>query len=1191
MRKAKGGGRSSNGGLLPNSLKIISSCLKTVSTNASTVVRSAGATVAASIAATPEVEKDQVLWAGFDKLELSPTAFRHILLLGYSNGFQIIDVEDASNYRELVSKRDGPVTFLQMQPIPISTEVREGFRAFHPLLLVVAGDEAHGSNMVRGPYLNGAIRNGTSEPQLGNSISMPTVVRFYSLKSDNYVHVLRFRSAVRLIRCSPRIIAVALASQIYCFDAVTLENKFSVLTYPIPHGGDGVMGVNTGYGPMSVGPRWLAYASNSHIMLNTGRLSPQNLTPSPGVSPSTSPSSGSLVARYAVESSKHLAAGIISLGDMGYKTLSKYCQELLPDGSNSPIPSNASWKVSRVASSVHPSETDNAGMVVIKDFVSKDIISQFRAHTSPLSALCFDPSGTLLVTASVHGNNINVFRIIPSSTQNGSNSGHYDWSTSHVHLYKLYRGLTTAQPRSPPPPLTLSVVGRMKNGSGGWLNTVSNAAALATGKLPVPSGAVTAVFHNSIRQSVHPVHSLAKSLEHLLVYSPSGHVIQHELLLSSSIETCESNSQTGPGPYVPVQEEELRVKAEPVQWWDVCRRLNWPERDESLSSVTSGRLEMSEVAMDFSDFEDNITKSSKVVNDTVGGKDTAKTHEKSYWYLSNAEVQISTGRVPLWQKSKIGFYSLMPLNVNEWKLSNDRSGGEIEIEKFPVHEVEIKRKDLVPVFKHLQCIQPDWKDRSPHAPSLPLLKEMLSSIPRLSPPRERWQPTPSIQGEVVHMCDCLDLVQVCPQPARTASSVLVLPRIVADPPWITSMMCSAHAKDGCVAHVCLGMHPSSFTCPPMQRARVLQLGWCKVAISGLVGVRYSSATSLDCHQTEDKFLEDMVIRRSSSVSSGSTERPCVGKNVFQQKSHALVLGIANSNISTNLLSALGPVNPTENLLDLDDTNGARPCEPIKLPSVVKPIPQGSVMGHHQLDTSLTMHTENSDHGCMPFLSGISKLDNGCGINGPSPLDCDSPCLGRQLAKDALSSNNAVRSELSNSSGSNPSASSPNMNAESGHVNIPNSVDFAQYFHEGYCKISELDDCRELTEVVTDADSSSSHCERDKPDEDGDNDDLLGGMFAFSEEGRNPYLRLCFFFFVSVILSADYLVVAAMVISPIQRIRYQDNEGTDSSDGKTHKLTSQHNGEDTDLPAGQTQLPKLIFAKSGFSSPLPHMYML
>jgi hypothetical protein len=49
-----------------------------------------------------------------------------------------------------------------------------------------------------------------------------------------------------------------------------------------------------------------------------------------------------------------LAAGIINLGDMGCKTFSKYCQELLPDGSNSPVSPNSGWK-----------DMDNAGMVCL----------------------------------------------------------------------------------------------------------------------------------------------------------------------------------------------------------------------------------------------------------------------------------------------------------------------------------------------------------------------------------------------------------------------------------------------------------------------------------------------------------------------------------------------------------------------------------------------------------------------------------------------------------------------------------------------------------------------------------------------------------------------------------------------------------------------------------------------------------
>lgn len=79
--------------------------------------------------------------------------------------------------------------------------------------------------------------------------------------------------------------------------------------------------------------------------------------------------------------------------------------------------------------------------VVVRDVVSKSIVTQFRAHKHPISSLCFDPSGTLLVTASDQGHNINVFRIIPelSGGSSGAASG-----PSHVHLYRLQRGVTPA---------------------------------------------------------------------------------------------------------------------------------------------------------------------------------------------------------------------------------------------------------------------------------------------------------------------------------------------------------------------------------------------------------------------------------------------------------------------------------------------------------------------------------------------------------------------------------------------------------------------------------------------------------------------------------------------------------------------------------------------------------------------------
>lgn len=195
----------------------------------------------------------------------------------------------------------------------------------------------------------------------------------------------------------------------------------------------------------------------------------------------------------------------------------------------------------------------------------------------------------------------------------------------------------------PPPPVTLSVVSRIKSNSG-WLNTVSNAASSAAGKNPVPSGALAAVFHSSV-----PYDLKVNALEHLLVYAPSGHLIQYKLLPSVGGEQSETVSGTGSGSSVQMQDEELRVKVEPVQWWDVCRRTDWPEREECISGITLSRQEPLDMVVDSSGLQDSDTSD----------KDLVKPHERSHLYLSNAEVHISSGRIPLWQKSKVCFTFLL----------------------------------------------------------------------------------------------------------------------------------------------------------------------------------------------------------------------------------------------------------------------------------------------------------------------------------------------------------------------------------------------------------------------------------------------------------------------------------------------------------------------------------------------------
>lgn len=104
--------------------------------------------------------------------------------------------------------------------------------------------------------------------------------------------------------------------QIHCFDATTLEKDYTIVTNSIAYGSLGV-----GYGPLAVGPRWIAY-SGSRIPNSSSALFSPEL-----VSLSSSPT----VAQFARESSRQLASGIVNLGDKGYRSFSRYCSEVLPN--------------------------------------------------------------------------------------------------------------------------------------------------------------------------------------------------------------------------------------------------------------------------------------------------------------------------------------------------------------------------------------------------------------------------------------------------------------------------------------------------------------------------------------------------------------------------------------------------------------------------------------------------------------------------------------------------------------------------------------------------------------------------------------------------------------------------------------------------------------------------------------------
>ncbi|KAF2285834.1 hypothetical protein GH714_008317 [Hevea brasiliensis] len=710
-----------NSGFLPSSFRTISSYLRIVSSGASTVAKSAASVAQSIVDKDVDGNNDQVHWAGFDKLEDEGDVIRRVLLLGYRSGFQVWDVEEADNVRDLVSRHDGPVSFMQMLPKPIASKrSADNFADSRPLMVVCTDGTLSGASTVQDGLAK--LHNGgtTSHHDLHDGSFMPTIVRFYSLRSQSYIHTLKLRSVVYSVRCSSRIVAISQATQIHCFDATTLEREYTILTNPIVTGYPGSGG--TGYGPLAVGPRWLAYSGSPVAVSNSGRVSPQHLTPSESFSGFNS--NGSLVAHYAKESSKQLAAGIVTLGSPGCKV-------------NGTV-------------NGHFPDADNVGMVVVRDIVSKCVIAQFRAHRSPISALCFDPSGTLLVTASVHGHNINVFKIMPGLSgssswlmlviQDISFSNDSNWimisssrGTSHLFAINPFGGsvnfqtsdasynaknsrlgvMTKPAVRWPPnlglqmhnqqticapgPPVTLSVVGRIRNGNNGWRGTVTGAAAAATGRLGSLSGAIASSFHYSKGNNVLYVDGTTlKTKYNLLVFSPSGCMIQYLLRISAGIDSTTVVSGLATA-HESIPESDGRLVVEAIQKWNICQKQNRREQEDNVDIYgENGTSDSNKIYPEGKKKGDFVHPEGRV----AATEAKISLEEKHNLYISEAELQTHQPCIPLWEKPEI-YFQLM--TAEEIKMDRETAlGGEIDVERIPTRMIEARSKDLVPVFDYLQ---------------------------------------------------------------------------------------------------------------------------------------------------------------------------------------------------------------------------------------------------------------------------------------------------------------------------------------------------------------------------------------------------------------------------------------------------------------------------------------------------------
>lgn len=177
----------------------------------------------------------QITCASFDTLEVPPSPPRKLLLLGYATGFQAWDLTAASSVREILSRRDGaPVVSLHIVPLPLhqppppTSPSDTHLSGAHPLLCtVLRNPQAPHDDQFLGPFADpeeelGALgippgvagKYPQVHPQFSGGGPAAAVLRFYSLRSHAFVHELPFSTPVVGLRCSARVLAVALRSQV-----------------------------------------------------------------------------------------------------------------------------------------------------------------------------------------------------------------------------------------------------------------------------------------------------------------------------------------------------------------------------------------------------------------------------------------------------------------------------------------------------------------------------------------------------------------------------------------------------------------------------------------------------------------------------------------------------------------------------------------------------------------------------------------------------------------------------------------------------------------------------------------------------------------------------------------------------------------------------------------------------------------
>jgi len=194
-------------------------------------------------------------------------------------------------------------------------------------------------------------------------------------------------------------------------------------------------------------------------------------------------------------------------------------------------------------------------------------------------------------------------------------------------------------------PVTLSAVSRIRNGVNGWRGAMNGAAAVTIGKNNSLSGAIAAAFHLYKDSDMHiNTSSTLKSKQHLLVFSPSGCLIQYALRVPVELNVASAVSPT----YESAPGNDSKLLVEAIQKWNI----NQKQRDQEDNFDIYGENRSLDAYRLCQDASRNGYGICPVVQCTKVTGSKMSSEERNHFFVSEAELRMHK-QVPLWMRSEV----------------------------------------------------------------------------------------------------------------------------------------------------------------------------------------------------------------------------------------------------------------------------------------------------------------------------------------------------------------------------------------------------------------------------------------------------------------------------------------------------------------------------------------------------------